>query len=94
MMPKIHLTGYIDVPADRLAQIEPALAVHKELTRAEPGCLSFNVDPCPSVAGRFLVDEVFQDRTAFDAHQARAKASDWGRISTGIPRNFDIEEID
>jgi hypothetical protein len=34
------------------------------------------------------------DQAAFDAHQARVKASDWGRISAGIPRNYDIEHMD
>lgn len=93
MTPRIRLTGHIDVPADRLASIEAALAEHKALTRAEPGCISFSVDPCDQVAGRFLVSELFRDRASFEAHQARVKASDWGRISAGIPRIYKIETV-
>lgn len=90
---KIRLTGHMDVPADRLESIQAALAEHKALTRAEPGCISFSVEPCGQVAGRFLVSELFRDRAAFEAHQARVKASDWGRISAGIPRSYKTETI-
>lgn len=91
--PKIRLTGHIDVPAGRLASIEAALVEHKALTRAEPGCLTFSVEPCDLVEGRFLVSELFRDQAAFDAHQARVMASDWGRISAGIPRSYKTEAV-
>ena len=84
----VSLTGHIDVPADRLDQIRTALAEHIRLTRAEPGCLSFEVDEDTSNPGRFTVAEQFTDSAAFRAHQARALASDWGRISDGLPRDY------
>ncbi len=93
MTPRIRLTGHMDVSADRLASIEAALVEHKALTRAEPGCISFSVEPCDQVAGRFLVSELFRDPGSFEAHQARVKASDWGRISAGIPRSYKIETV-
>jgi len=86
----IYLTGHIDVPAERMEDIQAALSAHIALTRAEPGCLSFEVHPCPDVKGRFLVSEAFVDQQAFDAHQARAKASDWANVSEGIPREYSI----
>ena len=94
MPPKIRLTGHMDVPANRLASIQAALVEHTALTRAEPGCISFSVEPCEQVAGRFLVSELFRDQAAFEAHQVRVKASDWGRISAGIPRAYRIEQAD
>lgn len=93
-MPKIQLTGHIDVPADRLAEVGIALETHISLTRAEAGCIRFEVTPCDTLAGRYLFSELFMDRTAFDAHQARAKAADWGKITQGIPRRYEIVEID
>ena len=89
----IHLQGYIDVSSERMPAILPALKEHITLSRAENGCISFNVTPCPDVAGRFLVDETFSNQATFDAHQARVKASDWGRISAGIPREYTIKEV-
>ena len=91
-MPKgtVTLTGHIDVPAERLEEIQAALPAHISLTRAEPGCLSFDVSPCPEVKGRFLVSEAFVDQQAFDAHQARAGASDWANVSDDIPRDYSI----
>jgi quinol monooxygenase YgiN len=87
---KVLLNGHIDVPQDRIAAITEALPVHITLTRAEPGCLSFDVAPCPTVAGRFLVAEVFVNQAAFDAHQLRTKASDWFQVTAGIPRDYTI----
>ena len=91
-MPKgtVTLTGYIDVPPDRMDDIQAALPAHISLTRAEPGCLSFDVSPCPEVKGRFLVSEAFVDQQAFDAHQIRARASDWAKVSDGIAREYSI----
>ncbi|WP_095589766.1 putative quinol monooxygenase [Actibacterium ureilyticum] len=91
--PRIRLTGHIDVPADRRAAVMAALPDHIRLTRAEPGCLAFDVTPDPSVPGRLLVSELFTDQTAFDAHQARAGASDWAQVTAGIPRHYSIDHV-
>ena len=90
----IRLTGYIHVPANRLDAVTAALPEHIALTRAEPGCLSFEVTPDPDHPGRFSVAELFTDRAAFDAHQARAGASHWAEVTAGIPRHYTIEEIE
>ncbi|MBT2132070.1 putative quinol monooxygenase [Aliiroseovarius lamellibrachiae] len=91
--PKISLIGYIDVPADRYDAVAAALPRHIELTRQEPGCLSFDVTPDSTLSGRFNVSEMFTDRIAFEAHQTRMKASRWAEITQGIPRDYSITEI-
>ena len=90
---RIRLTGYIDVPPDRRADIAAALPEHIRTTRAEPGCLSFDVDPDPAVAGRYTVSELFASRADFEEHQRRIVASAWGRISDGIARHYDMAEV-
>lgn len=87
---KVYLDGHIDVPADRRAAVDAALPVHIALTRAEPGCLKFEVTTCGTVEGRLLVSEIFTDQAAFDAHQARTKSSDWLQVTAGIPRDYTI----
>ncbi|MGV8936286.1 MAG: putative quinol monooxygenase [Allorhizobium sp.] len=89
---KIHLTGHIDVPRDRLRAVAEALPQHIALTRAEPGCISFTVSPSETVEGRFMVAEVFVNQTAFDAHQQRTKNSDWFRITEGLSRDYAIRK--
>lgn len=89
-MQKVYLNGHIDVPAERLTAVATALPSHIAATHAEAGCISFEVVPCDTVAGRFLVSEVFTDQAAFDAHQLRAKASPWAKITAGIPREYAI----
>ena len=65
---------------------------HIALTRAEPGCLSFDIaqteDPMT-----FEVMESFRDRAAFDAHQARTRDSLWFQATRHILRDFRIEEV-
>ncbi|SMX28755.1 Antibiotic biosynthesis monooxygenase [Pelagimonas phthalicica] len=86
----VTLKGFISVPQERLDSIRNALPEHIRLTRAEPGCMSFVVTESDTTPGRFDVAEEFTDKAAFDAHQARVKASDWGKISAGIERSYEI----
>ncbi len=67
------------------------LPAHIRLTRAEPGCLSFDVTATddPLI---WQVDEAFTDRAAFDAHQTRTGASDWAVQTADIPRDYVITE--
>jgi len=88
----IYLNGHIDVPKERIAAVEAALPKHIELTRSEPGCVSFEVVASTQIEGRFKVAEMFVDQAAFDAHQERTKASDWFRVTEGMERNYDIRD--
>ncbi|UOA31648.1 hypothetical protein DSM110093_01419 [Sulfitobacter sp. DSM 110093] len=87
---KVVLSGHLRcatrAEADR---VRAGLDAHLRLTRAEPGCLRFDVTPTddPLV---WQVTELFTDRTAFDAHQARAAASDWATLTAGITRDYQI----
>ena len=73
------------------ALVAAHLPEHIRLTRAEPGCISFEVrqsaDPLV-----WDVAEVFSGRAAFEAHQARAAASAWGQATKGIERRYVITE--
>ena len=89
----IELSGYIDVPEGRREAIAAALPLHIALTRAETGCLRFDVTPDPEVKGRYNVNERFADRASFEVHQDRVRASEWGEISAGIPRDYTIRDI-
>lgn len=87
-MPAVLLSGRL-VCRDEVeaAAVRDGLPHHLELTRAEPGCVSFEVrataDPLV-----WLVEELFVDAEAFEAHTARAAASEWGRATTGIERRY------
>ncbi len=74
---------------DEAARVRVALETHITLTRAEAGCLSFEVTQSddPMV---WNVSERFVDAAAFDTHQERAGASDWATQTAGIARNYKI----
>lgn len=88
---KVTLSGLlICANQEESRRVIAALDEHIRLTRAEPGCLSFQVLPTddPMV---WSVAEAFSDPAAFEAHQARAAASDWAQATRGITRDYKIE---
>jgi quinol monooxygenase YgiN len=87
----VHLTGrLICMTEAEAATVRTHLPDHIRLTRDEPGCEMFEVRPASPLV--WDVAERFTDRAAFDAHQARTRASVWGRATTGIHRDFTIRE--
>lgn len=87
----VILSGYVDVPDADMATVEKHLPVHIRLSRAECGCISFEVRPDPQNPNRFLVDEEFTTQAAFDAHQARVKLSEWGAATAHLHREYTIK---
>lgn len=90
-MSDVTLTGkLICKDADQAARVVAALPAHIAATRAEAGCMSFEVvrtdDPLV-----WQVDERFEDPRAFEAHQTRAAASDWARETKGIARDYVVQ---
>lgn len=83
-----RLEGTITVPEDRIIAVKHALSEHIELTRAEEGCLFFNVEPSADIRGVFTVSEAFVDQAAFEFHQERAAKSAWANVSSDIPRDY------
>lgn len=86
----ITLNGHlICTSADEVALICAYLPDHIRLSRAEAGCLSFEVTQTadPLV---WTVRETFTDQVAFDTHQARTRASDWFQATASIRRNYTI----
>jgi quinol monooxygenase YgiN len=88
----VRLAGrLILAPAD-LAPVEALLPEHVRLTRAEPGCLSFEVTQSASDPLIYEVAESFVDRAAFEAHQVRTRASAWFAATRDIERDFRIDD--
>jgi quinol monooxygenase YgiN len=86
----ITLTGHlICTSAAEVALIRAYLPEHIRLSRAEAGCLSFEVSETadPLV---WTVRETFTDQAAFEAHQARTRASDWFRATASIQRAYSV----
>ncbi|WP_156760299.1 putative quinol monooxygenase [Microbacterium karelineae] len=87
---EVTLTGFLRCrDAADAETVHRHLPAHIELTRAEPGCVSFAVEQTadPLV---WAVAERFADRDAFSSHQERVAASEWGRATAGIPREYDV----
>ena len=89
-MGKVILRGYIQVPVGDLEAVRAELDNHIRLTRAEEGCLVFEVVQDSEDRCRFAVYEEFSDRASFDLHQARVKASTWGEVTAGVARHYEI----
>lgn len=92
-MGNIVLQGFIIVPPSELTMVKAELATHIGLTRAELGCLIFEVTQDPLNPCRFDVYEEFADQAAFQAHQARVKSSRWGKITVNVERHYTVTGI-
>lgn len=89
----VVLTGRLICRDEReAAVVEHYLPGHLAATRAEAGCVSFTVVPTadPRV---WQVAETFVDAAAFAAHQRRAAASEWGRATRGIRRDYTMSAM-
>ena len=86
----VILSGYVDVPDGDIAIVEKHLPTHIRLSLAEDGCVSFDVRVDPTNPNRYLVDEEFTTQAAFDAHQARVKASEWGQATAHLKRQYKL----
>ncbi|PTW51864.1 putative quinol monooxygenase [Rhodovulum kholense] len=86
----VTVTGWIEAPPERRAALRAAAPEHLRLTRAEPGCVRFEMHEDPDRPGRFLLDEEFTDAAAFDAHRARKAGSAWDSAADGLPRDLKI----
>lgn len=92
-MNNVFLTGQLICrDKDEVAIVVQHLPLHMELTRAEEGCISFEVQPTQR-SGEWQVEEKFQDADAFRAHQKRVAESQWGRMTAGIERRYTVEGI-
>ena len=89
---KINVRGHIDVPASELNDFAAALGEHFRLSRAEPGCLLFEIVKAAGKPGRFLVKETFVDRAAFDIHTGRSRTSEWWAKTGHIARHLSVRE--
>jgi quinol monooxygenase YgiN len=88
----IHVTGTLTCStAEEADLVRRVLPEHIRLSRAEPGCLSFNVEPTddPLV---WRLDESFADKAAFRAHGDRMRSSVWFVATAGLARNFAVQE--
>ncbi len=85
-MDAIGLKGHLICADDREAGV---VQRHLGLTRAEPGCVRFEVETSedPRV---WSVSEEFESEDAYEAHQRRVRESEWGRVTVGIKRNYVI----
>ena len=92
-MNNIFLTGQLICQGDgEIAIVTDFLPRHIDLTRAEPGCVFFEVNQTvdPLV---WDVSECFQDAGSFELHQARVKSSEWGRATAGIKRCYSVSGL-
>jgi len=89
-MAKVTLRGHIRISLGDLDAVLDEMHHHIELTRAEQGCLVFEITRDPHDPCRFEVYEEFADQAAFDRHQARVRGSRWGEVSSNVARHYEI----
>ena len=87
-MTKVTLRGHICVPEQQLRAVNTALEAHTRLTRAEPGCIVFDVTQRTDDPLIFDVYEEFKNQAAFESHQSRVAASAWSEVTKEVERHY------
>lgn len=89
----VRLSGrMICATKDEADAVRRHLDAHIERTRAEDGCLLFEITPLGG--GRaWSVEELWTDASTFREHQRRAAHSEWGRATAGIERRYRVEGL-
>ena len=90
----VRLSGRLQCTSpSEVDAVKAHLQDHVRLTRAEPGCMSFDIwqadDPMV-----WNVEERFLDRAAFEHHQERTRASAWWAATSEIPRAYRIDGLE
>lgn len=80
------------MPNQDLSAVQAELPTHIELTRQEEGCLVFQVTQDLENNNVFNVYEEFVDSVAYEAHQARVKKSNWGKVAVNVERHYEVSE--
>jgi quinol monooxygenase YgiN len=92
-MSEVRLTGRLICSTPDEARVVAAhLPRHVALTRAEHGCLAFDVTPTADGL-TWQVEERFVNEAAFIVHQDRVAGSEWGRMTAGIERRYSTEGL-
>ncbi len=69
------------------------LDLHRKLSAAEPGCLSFSVKQSEADPLCYDVEELFVDRAALQAHGERLRASSWWSVTKDFERSYTVEDV-
>ena len=87
---EVRLSGWLVCATEAEAEaVRAHLPDHLDLTRSEPGCLSFEVTEAGPL--RWRVEERFRDRAALAAHRDRAGATVWAKATQGIERRYRVD---
>lgn len=89
----IKITGTLTASGEDIERARRLIPEHIALSRAEPGCLKFELTEDANQPGLWRLDELYRDENAFAHHKQRTKASRWGQESTDMVRDFVIEEV-
>ena len=73
----ITITVIVEVDPAQLEAAEAAILANAEASRAEPGCLRFEVSRQVDKSNVFVLAELYQDQAAVDAHGKTPHIAKW-----------------
>ena len=84
------MKGYVLIPEPELESVMEELPIHITKTKAEKGCLIFDVSRDASQQNKLNVYEEFLDKASFENHQKRVSDSKWGEVTKNCDRHYEI----
>ena len=85
MQRMISVTVILEVDPVRVEEFLPIVKAQAEASRAEPGCLRFEVSQQLDKPNVFALSEMYEDRDAVEAHYGSEHFARWkASVSDGI----------
>ncbi|HVY84735.1 MAG TPA: antibiotic biosynthesis monooxygenase [Caulobacterales bacterium] len=89
------VAGYIRVPAEARAALEPHMTAYVAAANAEPGCQLFTFAFDVTDPERLRVFEIYDDEAAFAAHNAAPHVIEWrARRAAAGAVDYDISRYE
>jgi quinol monooxygenase YgiN len=92
-MPAIKIVAILTAKPGKLDELTTLLASMVQASRAEPGNLRYDLWRDQADANRFVLDELYKDQAAIDAHKASAHFQSYlGKINALAERSSYVLE--
>lgn len=92
-MAKLTIVANIKVKADKVAQVKEALLKLIDITRAEEGCINYDLHQDNNNEAHFLFYETWESRELWLAHMENKHLQEYGAATEGCVESFVLNEM-
>jgi quinol monooxygenase YgiN len=93
VMPKLTIVAHITAKAEKIDLVQSELAKLIEITRAEDGCLQYDLHQDNENPAHFMFYENWESRELWQAHMGNQHLQDYLAATEGAVEEFVLHEM-